>query len=162
MIPTPIDAPMAVPASHASNSWPVFPAQLSAVPATPVMIQIRKRMLMTTITQVNGLHLGISASVRSGSGWNGEKMYGVKWRNFKMVLVEQKYLTDPAQPLSFPHIVNLMTDPKEHEPFNPVHLHSWVIAHTGRLIRDLMVSLAQEPAIPAGAPLDHVPHGGSA
>jgi integrase len=42
MIPTPMDAPIAVPAWHASSSWPVFPAQLSAVPATPAMIQIRK------------------------------------------------------------------------------------------------------------------------
>jgi arylsulfatase len=31
--------------------------------------------------------------------WNGEKLYGVKWQNFKLVLVEQKYLTDPALPL---------------------------------------------------------------
>jgi hypothetical protein len=27
--------------------------------------------------------------------WNGEKLYGVKWQNFKLVLMEQKYLTDP-------------------------------------------------------------------
>ncbi len=26
-------------------------------------------------------------------------MYGVKWQNFKLVLVQQKYLTDPALPL---------------------------------------------------------------
>jgi hypothetical protein len=61
--------------------------------------------------------------------WNGAKMYGVKWQNFKLVLVEQKYLTDPALPLSNPHIVNLVTDPKEREPFNPVFLHSWTMAH---------------------------------
>jgi arylsulfatase len=36
------------------------------------------------------------------------------------VLVEQKYFTDPALPLGFPRIVNLVTDPKEREPFNQV------------------------------------------
>ena len=35
--------------------------------------------------------------------WNGDKLYGVKWQNFKLVLVEQKYFTDPALPLGTPH-----------------------------------------------------------
>jgi arylsulfatase len=90
--------------------------------------------------------------------WNGEQIYGVKWRNFKLVLVEQKYMTDPALPLAFPHIVNLMTDPKEREPYNPVYLHTWTMAHFGRLLAEFKHSVAQEPLIPAGAPLDFVPH----
>jgi arylsulfatase A-like enzyme len=53
--------------------------------------------------------------------WNGEKLYGVKWQNFKLVPVEQEYLTDPALPLGSPHVVNLVTDPKEREPFHPVY-----------------------------------------
>ncbi len=89
--------------------------------------------------------------------WNGEKMYGVKWRNFKMALVQQKYFTDPALPLGFPHIVNLVTDPKEREPYNPVHLHTWTMAHFGRLIKEFQESVAREQPIPAGAPLDFVP-----
>jgi arylsulfatase len=89
--------------------------------------------------------------------WNGEKMYGVKWRNFKMALVQQKYFTDPALPLGFPHIVNLVTDPKEREPYNPVHLHTWTMAHFGRLIKEFQESVTREQPIPAGAPLDFVP-----
>ena len=56
--------------------------------------------------------------------WNGEKLYGVKWQNFKLVLIEQKYFADPALPLGFPKIINLLTDPKEREPFNPVCYHT--------------------------------------
>ena len=89
--------------------------------------------------------------------WNGERMYGVKWRNFKLVLVDQKYMTDPALPLSFPRIVNLVTDPKERESFNPVHLHTWTLAHFGRLIGEFRASVKREPIIPAGAALAHVP-----
>ena len=89
--------------------------------------------------------------------WNGEKMYGVKWQNFKLVLVVQRYLTDPALSLSNPHIVNLVTDPKEREPYNPRYFHSWTIAHFGRLLKEFQMSVAREPLIPAGAPIDYVP-----
>lgn len=89
--------------------------------------------------------------------WNGEKMYGVKWQNFKMVLVEQKYLSDPALPYATPHIVNLLTDPKEREPYNHVYLHTWTMAHFGRLMKEFQESVEREPLIPAGAPLDFVP-----
>ena len=63
----------------------------------------------------------------------------------------------PALPLGFPHIVNLVTDPKEREPFNPVYLHSWTMAHFGRLMMEFAISVHREPLIPSGAPLDFVP-----
>jgi arylsulfatase len=91
--------------------------------------------------------------------WNGPTLYGVKWHHFKLVLVQQQYLTEPALHLSSPHIVNLLVDPKEREPFNQRHPHSWTAAHFGRLIAAYEASLTREPLIPAGAPLDYVPGG---
>jgi arylsulfatase len=91
--------------------------------------------------------------------WNGEKLYGVKWQNFKLVMIKQKYLTDPAQPLGFLNIINLLTDPKEREPFHPVYVHSWTMGHFSRLMREFDESVKREPLIPAGAPLDFVPTG---
>jgi arylsulfatase len=89
--------------------------------------------------------------------WNGETLYGVKWHHFKLVLVEQTYLTDPALPLGFPHIVNLIADPKEREPYNPLYLHTWTMAHFSRLIKEFEDSVRTEPLIPPGAPLGFVP-----
>jgi len=89
--------------------------------------------------------------------WMGSTLYGVKWRNFKMVLVLQKTLTDPSLHLTTPHLINLDTDPKESEPYDYPWLHTWVLDHTGKLLRDYQKSLSREPLIPVGAPLDYVP-----
>ena len=51
-------------------------------------------------------------------------MYGAKWHDFKLVLVMQTYLTEPALRLATPHIINLIADPQEREPFNLPHLHT--------------------------------------
>ncbi|HEY7034381.1 MAG TPA: sulfatase-like hydrolase/transferase [Thermomicrobiales bacterium] len=89
--------------------------------------------------------------------WMGDVLYGVKWRHFKLKLMDQKYMTDPAVKLATPHVVNLLTDPHEREPFNHRYLHTWTAVHFGRLISAFQASVAREPLIPSGAPLDHVP-----
>ncbi len=89
--------------------------------------------------------------------WNGSRMYGIKWQNFKLSLMQQEYLSDPALELPNPHLINLIADPKEREPFNAVYMHTWTMAHFGRIFREYQESLKREPLIPAGAPLDHVP-----
>ncbi len=90
--------------------------------------------------------------------WNGERLYGVKWRHFKFVMVEQKYFYDPALPMAGPKIINLLVDPKEREPLNCRHLHTWVIPHFTRLIGEFHMSTQKEPLIPAGSALDYVPN----
>jgi arylsulfatase len=87
----------------------------------------------------------------------GREMYGVKWRNFKLMLVAQKYSTDPPAKLSSPRLINLTVDPQEREPINATYLHSWTVAHFNRLLGEFHASIEREPLIPMGAPLDHVP-----
>ena len=89
--------------------------------------------------------------------WNGDKLYGIKWQNFKLVFVQQRYFSDPALPLATPHIVNLIVDPREREAYNPVHFHSWTMSHFVRLFKAFLESLQREGPVPAGAPIDYVP-----
>ncbi|MDR7189541.1 arylsulfatase [Microbacterium sp. BE35] len=90
--------------------------------------------------------------------WMGAELYGVKWRDFKLVLKSQKYSTDPVGTLASPHLINLVTDPQEREAFNVRYLHSWVATHMNRILGAFHASVQREPLIPAGAPLNHTPH----
>jgi len=89
--------------------------------------------------------------------WMGPQIYGVKWRDFKLILIAQKYMTDAAQRLATPRVVNLITDPQEREPVSLPHLHSWTATHFNRILGEFEASLRNEPLTPAAAPLDHVP-----
>jgi arylsulfatase A-like enzyme len=89
--------------------------------------------------------------------WMGPEMYGIKWRNFKLVLVEQKYSSDPAGKLSAPRIINLVSDPQEREAVAVPYLHSWTAFHFNRILGEFRASTQREPPIPAGAPLEYVP-----
>jgi hypothetical protein len=89
--------------------------------------------------------------------WMSDTLYGVKWRNFKMVMYLQPTLTDPALKLPTPHLVNLTVGPKERKPIDLPYIHSWTVAHFGGIVKEFAASVKREPLIPAGAPLDHVP-----
>lgn len=89
--------------------------------------------------------------------WMGPQLYGAKWRNFKLVLIAQMQEQDAPARLATPRLINLTVDPQEREPIALPHLHSWVAAHLNRLIGEFQASTKQEPPIPMGAPLEHVP-----
>jgi arylsulfatase len=89
--------------------------------------------------------------------WNGPKLFGVKWRDFKLSLMEQRTMFDPAIGYGTPALRDLMWDPKETQPIEPRYYHSWTSVHFGRLMKEFEESVKREPPIPAGAPLDFVP-----
>ncbi len=91
--------------------------------------------------------------------WNGPTLYGAKWHNFKVKMMEQRYYTDPALPIPNPNLVNLIVDPKERKRLNYPHLHSWVGFHMMILLTEFNESVQKEPLIPPGAPLEHTPRG---
>src|SRR5204862_3413060 len=109
------------------------------------------------VDQLDWLTGDVQSSRREGYiYWMGPQMYGVKWRNFKLVLVAQKYMHDAAVKLPTPRLINLATDPQEREPVSLPYLHSWVATHFNRIIGEFESSLHREPPIPIGAPLEHI------
>jgi hypothetical protein len=110
------------------------------------------------VNQLDWLTGQASSSQREGYiFWMGPEMYGAKWRNFKLALVEQKYSTDPPARLTTPRIINLTVDPQEREPLALPYLHTWVVPHFNRIIGEYRASIKHERPIPVGARLDHVP-----
>ena len=89
--------------------------------------------------------------------WMGETMYGVKWQNFKVVFVKKRSFADPELKLATPHLINLDVDPKEEKPYDYPYLHTWVMAHVGRMLNEYVGSVKNEPLIPAGAPVEYIP-----
>ena len=89
--------------------------------------------------------------------WVRDRLHGVKWRNFKVMFVRQRYLDEEVQALTTPHVINLITDPNERESYHQQHLHYWVLGHARRLVRAFEATVRGEPLIPAGAPLAAVP-----
>ena len=89
--------------------------------------------------------------------WVGERMHGIKWQNFKVLNIKQRYFFDPAPLLGTPHLINLVIDPKEREPISPQYMHTWVLAHVGKILKEFEASVQKEPVIPAGAPVNYIP-----
>ena len=111
------------------------------------------------IDQLDWLRGASAESHRDGYVyWMGPDIYGAKWRNFKLSLVAQKYMTDPPSKLATPRLTNLVVDPQEREAVPLPYLHTWVATHVNKLIADFRSSTQREPVIQLGASLDHVPH----
>ena len=68
--------------------------------------------------------------------WMGNTMYGVKWKNFKVVFVAKETLAAPEKKLATPWIINLDVDPKEEKPYDYPYLHTWVAAHVGQILTE--------------------------
>ena len=90
--------------------------------------------------------------------WNGDRLYGVKWKNWKGIFYRQKYMWDPVETLPTPHLYNLIEDPKERE--NVAIHHSWVLAHMAKIVAEFYKSVEKEQLIPPSAPIDFVPKSG--
>jgi len=82
----------------------------------------------------------------------GNELYGVKWRNYKMMSKEiDKAFADPTRSYGVPLIYDLHVDPKEENPLNSQWYHNgWIRWPAGDVLVKHLATFAKEPPIRAG------------
>lgn len=89
----------------------------------------------------------------------GNEIYGVKWRNYKMMSKEiDKAFADPTRSYGVPLIYDLHVDPKEATPLNSQWYHNgWIRWPAGQHLVEHIASLRKEPPIRPGTPDPYKP-----
>jgi arylsulfatase len=81
----------------------------------------------------------------------GNDLFGVKWRNWKMMFKEVERGTDEKKTWDFPRFYNLYNDPKEEYPLTKATAgHFWTRWPMAELLKAHIASLGKEPAIRPG------------
>ena len=80
--------------------------------------------------------------------YNGNQLFGYKWRNWKMHLVELENMNSKPIKLNVPRVYNLITDPKEE--YNMASEATWVLPVIFKKIIEFQGTLVQEPPIQLG------------
>ena len=90
--------------------------------------------------------------------YNGNDIYGVKWRNWKMVFKEQDSgFGVPTHQYAIPLFYNLYMDPKEQFPMQESEKDLWVRYPISQVLIDHMATFQKEPAIEPGTPDPYTP-----
>ena len=84
-----------------------------------------------------------------------DKLYAVKWRNWKIHLIWRVNMYDPPQTLPEPKVVNLLTDLKEERDVGAKV--SWVGVPLTKMLMEWEASLKRYPPIKMGTPDPYVP-----
>ena len=79
----------------------------------------------------------------------GNELFGVKWRNWKMLLKEIDEKSYAIQNMAYPSIYNLIVDLKEEEPEKFYLDDTWVDTPLWQVIEDHQISIAQDAGSPA-------------
>jgi arylsulfatase len=89
----------------------------------------------------------------------GDEIYGVKWRNWKMMTKEvPSAWGQQVKTYSIPVLFDLHTDPKEEYPVDPRWIENgWVRWPAGQVLVDHALSLQGEPPIRPGTPDPYEP-----
>jgi len=89
----------------------------------------------------------------------GSEIYGVKWRNYKMMSKEiDRAFADPTRSYGVPLIYDLHTDPKEETPLNSQWYHNgWIRWPAGDYLVKHLASFQKEPPIRPGTPDPYEP-----
>lgn len=87
--------------------------------------------------------------------YNGDELYAVKARNWKVHFIELNSMFDSPKKLNIPHIYNLTKDPKETN--NIAGESTWILPVVLSRVAKFQKTLVAEPPIPLGTPDPYVP-----
>jgi len=87
----------------------------------------------------------------------GKEIFGVKWRDWKMMVKEIDQIGKPVKTYSVPIFYNLLLDPKEEQPLLNAPENLWVRYPAGQVLLEHMKSLKADPPIPPGTPDPYQP-----
>ena len=88
----------------------------------------------------------------------GSDIFGVKWRNWKMMFKEVDFGSDVKREFDFPRFYNLYDDPKELYPYTgETQGHFWVRWPMSDILTEHFKSFEVEPPIAPGTPDPYVP-----
>ena len=76
------------------------------------------------------------------------ELFGVKWRNWKMLLKELDEQTYAVRTLAYPTFYNLVVDPKEEHPERNYVADTWVDYPLYQVLEDFQASLEVDPGTP--------------
>jgi arylsulfatase len=147
-VPFLIRWPGKIPAKQVSNDI-VHQIDLFATLANFVGGDIPKDRIMDGVDQSDFLMGKSEKSAReSVIIYIGNELFGVKWRNWKMLIKELDEESYAIQTMAYPSIYNLLVDPKEEVPELFYLDDTWVDAPLWQVIEDHEASLEKDPGTP--------------
>ncbi|MDH3788061.1 MAG: arylsulfatase [Xanthomonadales bacterium] len=78
----------------------------------------------------------------------GNELFGVKWRNWKLLLKEMDKDSYAIRTMAYPSVYNLLVDPKEEVPELNYLNDTWVDFPLYQVLEDHQASIAQDPGSP--------------
>ena len=78
----------------------------------------------------------------------GNELFGVKWRNWKLLLKELDRTSYAVRDLAYPSVYNLLVDPKEEVPELNYLNDTWVDFPLYKVLEDHQESIANDPGAP--------------
>ena len=80
----------------------------------------------------------------------GNELFGVKWRNWKMLLKEIDEKSYAIQNMAYPSFYNLIVDPKEEEPEKFYLDDTWVETPLYEVMEEHLISIEKDAGSPTG------------
>ena len=76
------------------------------------------------------------------------ELFGVKWRNWKVLLKGIDESSYAIQTFAYPTYYNLLVDPKEEHPHRNYDANTWVDFPLYQALEDFQASLQRDPGTP--------------